>query len=153
MEDACNYNLKKSVSLKKLRNLKKKVKKAKEAKIRKRRRKKNIKKKIRQLLVLSVLSSILFLLFFSAKEIYLTYKCRDFDYATKYYLTSGNKDESLLRIQSSSLVFSDTEKMVIRAKGLSRSSPHEKTILEGHFKKGFLGKWNQENIYILEDSN
>lgn len=150
MGHSCDYNLKKSIDFKKLKNLKKKIQKAKAAKMRRYRRKKTIQKSIKLLLVLCFLFLIFSLSFFSTKKVYLTYKCKDFDYATKYYFTNGDKDESLLRVQSSTLVFSDTEKMVVRARGLSRSSPHEKVILEGHFKKGSFGKWYKESLYVLE---
>ena len=149
MENACNYNQKKS---KRFKKLKQKVLKARQIKIRRLKRRKLIKRRLRQLVSLSILFGTLFLLFSFIKLIYLTKGCKDLDYASNYYFTNGDNNESLLRIQNSTLIFSDSDSAVIKATGLSSSSPHKKTILEGHFKKGFFNSWKLENVYVLENN-
>ena len=109
---------------------------------------KAIKKSIKKIIRISTLILVLLIISIFIKKIYISSKCKDFDYSVNYYLTSSDSSYQLLRVQDTYIIFSNKNKKVIKAYGLSKDSPHKKITLECHFVKDSDGTWNLENSYL-----
>ena len=107
--------------------------------------------RIKQFISIMSFLLLLFTIMFTSKTIYLKFKCRDLKYAINYELSNDCGSYNLLRVQNSKLIFSDNDKIVIKAQGLSKKEPHKKTIIEGHFTKDFFNSWNLENSYEISN--
>ena len=90
------------------------------ARLKKQRRKRRISLLICGVLVIGVG-------FFIGYKLYIKNKCKDLGYAVEHYLTSKKADDGLLRVQNMTLVFSDDTTAIVKAYGLSKEEPHEKS--------------------------
>lgn len=82
---------------------------------------------------------------------YVISKCKNFDYSVNYYLTKGKENDKLLRVKDYTITFHDKDKIVIKAYGLRKLSPHKTLKIEGHFIKNENNSWELENIYFIEN--
>lgn len=87
--------------------------------------------------------------FFIGYKLYIKNKCKDLGYAVEHYLTSKKADNGLLRVQNMTLVFSDDTTAIVKAYGLSKEEPHEKSAVEGMFRKDSLDSWDLESTTLL----
>ena len=111
------------------------------ARLKKQRRKRRI-----SLLICGVL--VIGIGFFIGYKLYIKNKCKDLGYAVEHYLTSKKADDGLLRVQMT-LVFSDDTTAIVKAYGLSKEEPHEKSAVEGMFRKDSLDSWGLESTTPL----
>lgn len=109
---------------------------------------KSVKKSIKKIIRISTLILVLLIISIFIKKIYISSKCKDFDYSVNYYLTSSDCSYELLRVQDTYTIFSNKNKKVIKAYGLSKDSPHKKLVIECHFIKDSDNKWILENSYL-----
>lgn len=112
------------------------------ARLKKQRRKRRI-----SLLICGVL--VIGIGFFIGYKLYIKNKCKDLGYAVEHYLTSKKADDGLLRVQNMTLVFSDDTTAIVKAYGLSKEEPHEKSAVEGMFRKDSLDSWGLESTTPL----
>ena len=112
------------------------------ARLKKQRRKRRI-----SLLICGVL--VIGIGFFIGYKLYIKNKCKDLGYAVEHYLTSKKADDGLLRVQNMTLVFSDDTTAIVKAYGLSKEEPHEKSAVEGMFRKDSLDSWDLESTTPL----
>ena len=116
------------------------------------RSKRNKKKyKRRRLMVLIISCLILVITFLVIRYVHIKSSCKDLDYAVEHYLTSGKNDQNLLRVKTMTLIFSDNDKAVVQAFGLSQEDPHREIGIEGHFKKDSVNSWKLESTYSIEN--
>lgn len=95
----------------------------------------------------------LFLIFIVASSLWQLYnknQRKDLQYAVEQSLTSGNEDERLLRVQNISLLFNDSDAVVVEVVGLSKKEPHAITKIKASFRKGFMNSWDLESTSKLE---
>ena len=109
---------------------------------------KSNKKIFKKIIRTSLLILVLLILSIFIQKIYITSKCKNFDYSVNYYLTNSSAPYQLLRVQDTYTLFSNQNKKVIKAYGLSKDSPHKKIALECHFIKDSNGIWKLENSYL-----
>lgn len=101
------------------------------------------------------LASIVFLgvIIISSTLIYKSYinsKCKDLSYAINYSLTTeGEKDQRLLDIKQSSLVFQDDDTAIVEASGFAKEKPHSNTSIKGYFKKTSSGVWKLNKTALI----
>ena len=105
----------------------------------------------RRLVVILLSLLFIFIVSFVIRMVYIKSGCKELDFAVEHYLTSNKNDESLVRVQTMTLVFSDNEKAVVQAFGLSKKEPHSMIGIEGHFKKNNLNSWKLESTYSIEN--
>ncbi len=122
-------------------------------KVKKTSRVKRLKKFIfrRRVVALIITSFLILIPTFLIYRNYITFKCENFDYAVNYYLTKGKEDDKLLRVNYYNIIFHDIDKIVIKASGLRKLSPHKTLKIEGHFIKNENNSWELENIYLSEN--
>lgn len=122
-------------------------------KVKKTSRVKRLKKFIfrRRVVALIITSFLILIPTFLIYRNYITFKCKNFDYAVNYYLTKGKEDDKLLRVNYYNIIFHDIDKIVIKASGLRKLSPHKTLKIEGHFIKNENNSWELENIYLSEN--
>lgn len=114
-------------------------------------RKERLKKRKRKArILLSIFIIILLTFSYGIWKLYKINKSKDLQYAVESTLTTGNSDESLLRVQNITLVFNDNETAIIEASGLSKSEPHYSTTIKGYYKKGIMNSWKLEKTYKLQ---
>lgn len=113
-------------------------------------KKRRLKKRLTFIISIAFVLSILC---FSAWQLYMKNKCKDLDFAVEHYLTSGNDEDKLLRVQNISLIFSDDNTAVVKAYGLSKATPHSESTVEGHFRKGSSSSWTLESSNLLKNTN
>lgn len=119
----------------------KKISRSKKAKIYRRRR----------IIALSIVLLLIFSISFIIRKVYLTIKCKDLNYSVNYNLTSNPSDEiNLLRVQNFSLIFSDTDLVIVKASGLRKEKPHKQLTIEGRFAKNSFGTWELEKSNLIE---
>ena len=106
------------------------------------------KKIFKKVIRTSLLILVLLILSIFIQKIYITSKCKNFDYSVNYYLTNSSAPYQLLRVQDTYTLFSNQNTKVIKAYGLSKDSPHKKLALECHFIKDSNGIWKLENSYL-----
>lgn len=112
----------------------------------KRKKKKNIF--LSYLYAFLILSVLIISSFVITKGIYTQKRCVDLAYSVEHYFTTGfNKNDTLLRVQQMSLIYSDGENAMVEVSGLSKKEPHKKTTLKGNFKKNKNNSWILEEVY------
>ena len=122
-------------------------------KVKKTSRVKRLKKFIfrRRVVALIIVLVLILIPSFLIYRNYFISKCKNFDYAVNYYLTKGKEDDKLLIVKDYKIIFYDMDKIVIKAYGLRKLSPHKTLKIEGHFIKNENNSWELENIYLSEN--
>ena len=108
-----------------------------------------LKKQRRKRRISLLICGVLVIGFFIGYKLYIKNKCKDLGYAVEHYLTSKKADDGLLRVQNMTLVFSDDTTAIVKAYGLSKEEPHEKSAVEGMFRKDSLDSWGLESTTPL----
>ena len=106
----------------------------------------------RRLTVILLSLLCIFIISFIIRSVYIKSCCKELDFAVEHYLTSNNSDDCLVRVKTMNLVFSDKDKAVVQAFGLSKKEPHSMIGVEGHFKKNNSNSWKLESTYSIENS-
>lgn len=93
-----------------------------------------------------ILLVLILLITFITSKISTVVRCKDLDYSINHYLTR----DTLLRVQSYSITFSNENMVIIKAYGLRKESPHKSLIIKGRFKKSFFDNWILEQYSICK---
>lgn len=114
-------------------------------------RKVRLKKRRKKFLIASV-AFLSFAIIFTSLfyKLYVNSKCKDLSYAINYTLTNtADKDQRLLDIKKSNLVFQDEDTAIVEASGFAKKKPHSNTSIKGHFKKTTSGVWQLSKTSLI----
>lgn len=87
-------------------------------------------------------------------KLYVNSKCKDLSYAITYSLTNkSERNQRLMDVTESTLVFQDDDTAIVLASGLSKKKPHSTTNIKGYLKKDHSGVWelNKTSLITLEN--
>ncbi|ADK13690.1 MULTISPECIES: hypothetical protein [Clostridium] len=82
------------------------------------------------------------------EKVYVSYKCRDINYAVKNYFTTGifNKYK-LCNMGDINMYFSNGTVAFIKVSGMSTKMPHEKLEYTVFIQKNARGVWKIKKVY------
>ncbi|MEG2869560.1 MAG: hypothetical protein RR894_17645 [Terrisporobacter sp.] len=114
-------------------------------------RKVRLKKRRKRFLIASI-AFLSFAIIFTSLiyKLYVNSKCKDLSYAINYTLTTkAEKNERLMDIQQSNLIFQDDDTAIVEASGFAKKKPHSNTTIKGYFKKTNFGVWQLSKTSLI----
>lgn len=85
--------------------------------------------------------------FFITQDFYISKNSQDLYYVVEYNFTKGNNiNDSLLRVQYMTLIYSDGQNATVKVSGLSKAKPHHTISLTGNFTRDNNKSWRIKEI-------